>query len=876
MQIKIENKVVEAVIDTGAGLSITKKVEGLPLFPSSIRMQAVGGYSLAVVGTQRLRVTVGGITIIHSLFVVEGVSETILGIDILRRLNARIDLKNKLLHTSGDSLPLNSRIGERSVNRVEEAKVPECPVQSIRSCLTKFAHLFTDANDEYGFCNWMEHKIQLVGGQQCKLVFRRIPEKLLPEVQKQVTEMERKGIIQRSNSPYCSPVLLTKKADGTYRFCIDFRELNRVTVKDAFPMPQMEEIFAKLHSARLISLIDLRSGYWQLPIAEKDRQKTAFCVNGQQYEFLRMPFGLCNFPATFRRLLLRILDDLTGVVVYGDDIVVFSENEAEHVSRLEAVLQRLDQAGLKLSQKKSQIAQKSIVCLGHIVENGEVRPLPEKLETIRNFASPKSKRQLRSFLGVIAYDSKFIPRFSEKISPLLKLLRKEEPFVWTSEAEAAFNHLKECITREAKFLKIPKPHEKFTVAVDASNYGIGAVLTQPSGVIEYASRVLTSAEQKYSTTEKECLAIVWALEKWRTYLLASEFHVITDHKPLSWLMTAKDPRGRLARWAYRLQEFTFTIGHIDGTKNEVPDMLSRPLQEDILPETAIPICLITTRDKRLLEDQKKDELVTAVRNHLQAGTKPASTSPEIKELLNVWNSLRIDDGILTFENEQTGERLPFVPQDRRRRVIQLIHDGSHMGFERVFEILRKRVFWPMLRRDVAAYIKECPNCQTSRESEAPRPPMQSIEVDDSLQAWGLDIFGPLPVSRDGNRYILVMIDLFSRWVEAIPTKNQTGETVAKEFESNVISRFGVPQYVITHRGPCFESRVFNDTLDRWGVQRRRTSSYHPQTNGLTERFNRTMKEWINSTKVGWEQALREVLFAYRTSIQDIPIQVTFF
>ncbi|CAH8574210.1 unnamed protein product [Dicrocoelium dendriticum] len=581
----IQGMPVRAVVDTGAGASITKRCDAVPLDQSSVSLQTVGGHQLKVAGVQRLQLRIGETCISHLMFVVEGETETIIGNDILKRLGARIDLGKDVIFLGGEAINLNAgksaRVGAVSV-------LPNCSSRTIREKLGRYAHLFTDANDEYGFCNWMEHRIPLVPGGRCKPIFRRIPPKILPEVQRQVAEMEAKGIIRRASSPYSSPVLLTRKADGTYRFCIDFRELNKVTVKDAFPMPQMEEIFSSLHNAKLISLIDLRSGYWQLPIAEEDRHKTAFSVNGQQYEFLRMPFGLCNAPATFRRLLLMILENLQGVVVYGDDIVIFSETEHEHGSRLAAVLQRLEEAGLKLSRKKSQIAQRSIVCLGHIVGNGEIQPLPEKRETIQNFPAPKSKRQLRSFLGVVAYDSKFVPHFAETISPLLKLLQKDQPFMWSTEAEGAFNHIKTCMAESPKCLRLPNPSEKFTVAVDASDVAIGAVLSQPSGVVEYASRVLTSAEQKYSTTEKECLAMVWALEKWRTYLLANEFHVLTDHKPLSWLMTTKDPRGRLARWAYRLQEFTFTIGHVDGTKNVLPDMLSRPLLDDAIPDTAIP------------------------------------------------------------------------------------------------------------------------------------------------------------------------------------------------------------------------------------------------------------------------------------------------
>ncbi|CAH8602562.1 unnamed protein product [Dicrocoelium dendriticum] len=863
LQVTIEGVSVRAIVDTGAAVSITKRFNGVPVNPSSITMQTVGGHSLKVTGTQRLRIRIGETLISHDMFIVEETTETIIGTDILKRLGVTIDLKNDVVIVANETIEIN----KGRTDRVGALKaVPDCQNRAIRNVLSRYAHLFTDAEDDYGFCNWVEHRIPLIPGGQCKPIFRRIPQNTLVEIQKQVTEMESKGIIRRTHSPYSSPVLLTKKADGTYRFCIDFRELNRVTVKDAFPMPQMEEIFSSLHSAKQISLIDLRSGYWQLPIAEEDRHKTAFSVNGQQYEFLRMPFGLCNAPATFRRLLLMVLANLQGVVVYGDDIIVFSETEQEHVTRLGAVLQRLDEAGLKLSRKKSQIAQKSIVCLGHIVGNGQVHPLPEKRETIKCFAKPKSKRQLRSFLGVVAYDSKFVPQFAEKVSPLLKLLRKDVPFVWTAEADQAFDHLKAGIAEAPTCLRLPNPGERFTVAVDASNVAIGAVLSQPAGVVEYASRVLTGAEQKYSTTEKECLAIVWALEKWRNYLLANEFRVVTDHKPLSWLMTAKDPRGRLARWAYRLQEFNFTIEHVDGTQNVLPDMLSRPCLDDIMPDNAIPVRAIAMGERNLLGGQRTDEFVNVLCSHLRAGTKPEATSEEVEELLKIWDRLKVEDDHVVVAID--GRKVPFVPPSQRERVMRITHDGAHMGFERVFELLRRRVFWPTMRKDVAAYLRECPNCQTSREMESPRPPMRSMEVGEPLQCWGLDVFGPLPVSRTGNRYILVMIDHFTRWVEAIPIKDQTGETVSQVFEFNVPARYGIPQCIITDQGPCFESRAFKSVLDKWGIQRRRTSPYHPQTNGMTERFNRTLKTWINCTKLAWEDALPQVLIAYRTSMQS--------
>jgi transposase InsO family protein len=711
---------------------------------------------------------------------------------------------------------------------------------------------------------WMMHQ----PGTTCRPLHRRVPQKLEPELQKQVADMLTMGIIQKTKSPYASPIVMVRKADGTYRFCVDFRELNRITIKDALPMPTAEEIFAHLYQAKVISLIDLRSGYWQLPMSIRDRGKTAFCVNGQQYEFLRMPFGLCNAPATFRRLLLKLLDGMDGVTVYGDDIVVYTKTNAEHTAKLKDVFQRIRTAGLKLNSKKCQFARTSIVCLGHIVGCGQIRPLPEKLETIENYPAPKSKRQLRSFLGLVGYDSKFVPHFPEKSFPPFQQLQKDKKFDWTPELEMAFNDLKKSIACSPKCLTIPNPNEKFTVSVDASDIGIGAVLSQPSGVIEYASRVLTTAERKYSTTEKECLAIVWALEKWRTYLLATEFIVKTDHKPLTWLMTTRDPRGRLARWALRLQEFNFTTQHIHGRDNYIPDALSRPCQEtDDLPKEVIPVNHLTVLDEGLASHQQSDAVTQDVLRHLRAKTRPKPTSPELRELLRSWNKLSETNGILVAEVEVHASlrprRVPYVPVGQRTGLLEMAHDRVHLGRERVYDLLKRRVFWPQLRRDVEDFVRTCSQCQQYKNTANQTPPLQSITADEVAVMWGLDIFGPLPTSRNGNRYILVMVDHFTRWVEAIPTADQTGETVARAFKENVIARFGIPDAVITDQGPCFESKSFQDMLRSWGVKRRRTSPYHPQANGVTERFNRTLKEWLSSHNTDWEEKLPEVLFNYR-------------
>ena len=867
----IDGQPQTAIIDTGAGVSILGTKIGREVKPCALRVQAVGGAPLRVQGTVSVKIQIGESVLTHSMLVVDNVDETIIGIDLLRRLQAQIDLKGSNVRITNQDwkVSVDGDIRKSPVGAVEVKELPECALPSVKQCVQEFSDLFSSSGDDYGLCTWLEHTIELQPGSCCKRVQRRVPQKLLPELQRQIAEMLEKGIIQKTRSPYSSPVVLTRKADGSYRFCVDFRELNRITVKDAFPMPTADEIFSQLYQAKVISLIDLRSGYWQLPMAVQDRKKTAFCINGQQYEFLRMPFGLCNAPATFRRLLLQILEGLEGVMVYGDDIVVYATTETEHTIRLKRLFERIRQAGLKLSSKKCQLARQTIVCLGHVVGNGQLRPLPEKLESIKNYPAPKSKRQLRSFLGLVGYDSKFVPGFAEKASPLFQLLQKDRKFEWTNELERSFNSLKEAVSASPKCLTIPRPDERFLVSVDASDIGIGAVLSQPSGIVEYASRVLTPAERKYSTTEKECLAMVWALEKWRHYLIADNFTVKSDHKPLVWLMTAKDPRGRLSRWALRLQEFNFTVEHISGEQNSIPDALSRPCREIDLPEEVIPVSGVDVLQQGLREHQAADALCQGVIQHLRRGSRPEANSPEMRELLRVWKKLRVKNDMLVAEvlvgSTRKLSHLPYVPRNNRTSVLQMAHDEVHIGCDRVLDLLSRRMFWPQLRRDVYDFVRTCPECQSYKYTPVPKPPMQSITAESPASEWGVDVFGPLPVSRRGNRYLVVMVDHFTRWVDAIPTADQTADTVARVVVENIVARFGVPTRLITDQGPCFESRKFQEMLQYWGIQRARTSPYHPQANGVTERFNRTLKDWIGKHNVDWEEKLPEVLFHYRTT-----------
>ena len=407
-----------------------------------------------------------------------------------------------------------------------------------------------------------------------------IPFSMRPVIQKEIDDMLELGVIRPSNSPYAAPPVIVKKPDGSNRVCINFQKLNDVTVFDGEPMPNADDIFIAIKGKKFLSKADLTKGYWQIQMEEESIPKTAFVVPGGVYECTRLPFGLKNSAAAFNRVMKKVLGNLKSVSCFIDDIVVYTDTWKEHVEVWRELLRRLRKAGLTVKPSKCIIGVGEMDFLGHKVSCDVITPRKEKVDEILKVSPPTTKSQVRSFLGMVGYYQKFIPRYAEISKPLTDLTKGKQPnhVIWGQSQESAFQDLKKAIS-QCPILKILDTSREMVVQTDASSEGLGAVLLQDyDGTlhpVRYLSRKLKDAERNYSTIERECLAIVWAIDKLRVYLYGVEFVLLTDHKPLTYLSQKHYSNARVMRWAMFLQDWAFRIESIKGVDNVLADYLSR-------------------------------------------------------------------------------------------------------------------------------------------------------------------------------------------------------------------------------------------------------------------------------------------------------------
>ena len=804
--------------------------------------------------------------------------------------------------------------------------------------LVRYKDSFAWSDMDFGYTDRVKHQIRLTCDTPQARPFRRIPPSALAEVKSHIEDLLSKGIIEPSSSPYAAPIVVVRKKNGDIRLCCDYRALNAVTRRDSFPLPRIDDCLDAIGGSAFFSTLDLKSGYHQVAIAEEDQAKTAFICPFGLYQWRRLPFGLSGAPMTFQRVMNQVMSDLIFkiVLVYLDDLLVYSSSFDRHLHALELVLSKISDEGLKLNPEKCQLAHSEVAFLGHRISAAGVGPDPGKVEAVLNFPVPQTARAVRSFVGLASYYRRFIKDFSKKAAPLNQLIpavhgkypedrykgeRRPLKELWTTSCMAAFQLLKMELCG-SDVLAHPDFQREFILDMDASNQGLGAVLSQvqPDGrtkVIAYASRTLRKAERNmsnYSSQKLELCALRWAVcEKFRPYLLGHPFTAYTDNNPLSHLDTAKFGAVE-QRWVADLSPFDMTIKYRPGRVNRNADALSRypvgqPLSEETpvsavsqisadtplslppptfvppeIPMTPVDVC-VQVLHTPTIEMLSPEELSTAQQLDPDIGPFIASLKGEnntaskrdwssaTKTLHRLKSSLIIQDGVLKREvlsADNLKRLLVVLPKSHRQVAIQLAHDRTgHQGSERTAALLRLRCYWPRQDDDVAEYVRTCRGCQISKRPTDPinRKPGH-LTASEPLEVLAMD-FLTLDKAANGTENVLVFTDVFTKFSVAVGTTDQTAATVVRHLMTSWIPHYGVPLRLHSDRGKSFEADILNKLCRAYNIDQSRTTPRHPAGNGQTERFNRTLLNLLRclgeEQKQRWPSYLGEATFFYNST-----------
>jgi transposase InsO family protein len=627
--------------------------------------------------------------------------------------------------------------------------------------------------------------------------------------------------------------------------------------------------------------MDLCSGFWQVQMHPKDIPKTTFTTKYGNYAYKVMPFGLMNAPATFQRLMNKVLRGLLGksVLVYIDDVIVYSRDLESHRTHLREVLDRLSQAGLRLKRSKCLFGHESVRFLGHVVGAAGVSTDEGKIEAVRDAKPPENRREVRSFINFAGYYRRFVEGFAKIARPLSALTSEKAPFVWGPTEQQSFDELKSCLI-SAPILAHPDFQKDFILYTDASMRAVGAVLAQKDEqgrerVIQYLSRKMSDAETRYTTSEQECLAIIFALRKLRHYLLGRKFTLYTDHEALKYLLATPNLKGKLARWYIEINEFRFDVQHRPGVDNPVADYLSRPSigeGEDGI-ELTVSSVVVDTVDfwetaRSLLEDTT---------NRYLAGPKGALR----KKLLRRF-TLGLDGKLL---KRRKGESVEVIQEvTRRKELVRTAHERyGHCGVNGLFYLLRGRCWWPRLYDDVQEFVKTCVACQKLSNGPKAEPPGKSEWRPKLFESISMDWITALPESRQGNTCLLVAVDEYSRFMWAQPASESTAKEVHR-FLMGLFGLIGIPRYLKTDNAACFKGGLITGLLRNLGIRRREIPPYHPASNGIVERANGTLqlalsKKLCEVPDLDWEEALPMVLLGVRTrrhsTLKASPFKLVF-
>ena len=981
---EIDGKVVKFLADTGASQSILPEehsVSNKNLKPFTRRAVTANNEELKINGEKECNIRLGDTVCQANVLVSSEVKdEFLMGIDYLSKCEVtkpHVDNLRKAINEASEELlnefkQLKKELPFQDVEDIksiltsvepQKALVNECydtlvndyvvvqtaseieaeMIREIKSCLElTVRHIGANGVHDISTTNMIEHDIEIIPGTvPIRQKRRPIPPHYIDKFQETIREMEKAGLIEQSNSPWTSPIHIVRKEGGGIRITQDYKRLNAVTVKDAYPLPNINNMLNRLSNAKIFSKLDLTHGYWQIPLSERSRKYTAFASEAGFHQFRVLPMGLTNACATFQRLMDKVLGELVSKIcfVYLDDVIIFSENLEDHLKHVKLIVERLEKANLKIKLEKCEFAVSKIEYLSHIIEKGAITPNPKKVAHVRDMKPPKTIRKLKGFLGYASYYRKYIKNFSSIASPLIRATIRTKVVKWTEECQNAFDELKRILTSEL-VLQLPDFSKPFKLDTDACDYGVGASLEQPiiegckeSKPVAYFSKHLSETQQRYSTTERELLAIVLACEHFRQMLYGVKFQVVTDHQPLKAIFTSSNLSPRLTRWLSRIEMFDPEIVYKEGKKHGNADGLSRmavdetndeyenipatpinrvwvneevkdafnisdddddwiSMDEDDLDdetprENKVNICqrinLINVRSETVDLEQQQDSNIVWIYNLIKTETfnkiKTEVTTFENKEQESFYKQrqrLRIINKQLyrEFMDENESVVLQYVvPRHMRDLFLKKAHDsiyGAHQGRDKVLARLKSRCYWPKMGKDVEEHVKYCHVCQITK------PParynvaeLKPILPTKPLEIITTDIMGPLNVTKHNNKYIMIVVDHFTKWMELYALKTMEAEEVAKKIAS-FACRHGSPLQILSDQGKNYQSDVLNELYEVFDIDKTRTTPYHPACDGLSERGNRTNKAaltaLVNERMNDWDELLEFIQLAYNTSL----------
>ncbi|XP_051905587.1 uncharacterized protein K02A2.6-like [Hippocampus zosterae] len=680
---------------------------------------------------------------------------------------------------------------------------------------------------------------------------RRIPLPLLDKVKQELSRMERLGVICRIEEPtdWCAGIVVVPKKSGAVRICVDLTKLNESVCREKYILPSVEETLGLLAGARIFSKLDAKMGFWQIPLTPHSEKLTTFITPFGRYYFKRLPFGIASAPEHFQnRMATEVTEGLEGVVCHMDDVLIWGRTQEEHDARLHATLERIQEAGITLNVKKCELSKSEVTFLGHVISDRGIRPDPGKTEAVRMMPEPTNTTELRSFLGMLTQLGRFVQQLAERDKPLRDLLSKKNCWLWGVDQARAFQDLKDALT-STPVLAMFDPNRESKVSADASSYGLGGVLLQKWEEewrpIAYMSRSLTPTEQRYAQVEKEALALTWACERFRNFLIGKHFLMETDHKPLlsllgSQALDALPPR--IQRFRMRLMRYSYSISHVPGKCLWTADTLSRapmervetPADKELLEDTNIYADMVmenlpatTEYLGKLREQLRRDSVCARVMQLCTEGwPEHGPNEPALRLYRAEQAFLTVHDGILL-----KGQRL-VIPPTMRNDVLAKLHEG-HQGVVKCRQRAQRSVWWPGLSQQLNELVLNCRTCCKERRNRR-EPMIPSAYPGRPWEKLGADLF-----VLGGKTYLLV-VDYMSRYVEIASLASSKSDEVIRHLKS-IYARHGIPDRLVSDGGPQFSGTGFRAFAESYGFRHITSSPRYPQGNAEAERAVQTVK-----------------------------------